>query len=50
VVAGWRAQLGEATFAAIYAEGQALSMEQAAAYALNATSPATAHSRPSITI
>jgi tetratricopeptide (TPR) repeat protein len=37
-VAGWRARLGEARFAAAYAEGQALSIEQAFADALNAPS------------
>jgi len=34
------AQLDEATFAAAWAEGQAITLEQALAYALNATSPA----------
>jgi predicted ATPase/class 3 adenylate cyclase len=37
VVAGWRAQLGEATFAAVFAAGRVLSWEQAAAEALMST-------------
>jgi predicted ATPase/DNA-binding XRE family transcriptional regulator len=46
-VAAVRAQLGEATFAAAWAEGQAMTQEQAIAYALNTTSSATTHNQPS---
>jgi len=49
-VAAVRAQLDEATFAAAWAAGRALPLEQAIADALNATSPAAAHSHPPITI
>jgi hypothetical protein len=45
-----RVRLGEAASAAAWAEGRAMSMEQAIAYALNTTSSATTHSRPSTTI
>ncbi|MFL5803167.1 MAG: tetratricopeptide repeat protein [Roseiflexaceae bacterium] len=49
-VAAVRAQLDEATFAATWAAGRALPLEQAITEALNAMSPATAHSHPPITI
>jgi len=49
-VAAARAQLDEATFAAAWAEGQAMTLEQAIAYALNATSPAPPPSHPLTTI
>ena len=42
-VAAARAQLGEATFAAAWAAGRALPLEQAITDALNATSSAAAH-------
>jgi predicted ATPase/class 3 adenylate cyclase len=47
VVAGWRAHLDEATFAAAWAAGRALTLEQAMAYALELTleEPPTAQSQ-----
>ena len=50
VLAAVRAQLDETTFAAAWAEGWAMSLEQAIAYALNTTSSATTYSQPSTTI
>jgi hypothetical protein len=49
-VAAARAQLDGVTFAAAWAAGQALTLEQAIAEALKATSSAAAHSQPSTTI
>jgi predicted ATPase/transcriptional regulator with XRE-family HTH domain len=49
-VAMTRAQLGEEAFAAAWATGSALPLEQAIAYALNATSPAPTPSHPLTTI
>jgi predicted ATPase/transcriptional regulator with XRE-family HTH domain len=45
-VAAARAQLDEATWAAAWAEGRAMSLDQAVAYALSATIPASAPSHP----
>jgi hypothetical protein len=44
-----RAQLDEATFAAAWAEGRAMSLEQAIANALNTTSLATTYNQPPTT-
>jgi hypothetical protein len=49
-VAAARAQLDGVTFAAAWAAGRALTLEQAIAEALKATSSAAAHSQPSTTI
>jgi len=49
-VAAVRAQLDDATFAAAWAAGLAIPLEQAINEVLNATSPALAHSHPPTTI